>query len=203
MKLFLSSIRLPNQEEHTKLFDNRSTISVAVVPNAWDTYPEDRQKVELANTLAEFEKLGYKTTVIDLTTSNSNVKENLEPYDFIWIMGGNTFYLNYKIRMTGFDKTLRTAVANGLVYGGTSAGAVVAGPTIHGAENVDDPSDAPKVIWDGLGLVDFGIVPHWGMEKYASNLEKMRDDMQPHVGQIIKLTNDEAVLEVDGKRQVR
>ena len=119
-------------------------------------------------------------------------------HDFIWIMGGNTFYLNYKIHKTGFDKTLKSAVANGLVYGGTSAGAVIAGPTIHGAENVDDLKDAPQVIWDGLGLVDFGIVPHWGMEKYAKELEKMYEEMQPYVSQVIKLSNEDAVIDIDG-----
>ena len=82
MKLFLSSIRLPNQEEQLQLFGNKKPLSVAIVPNAWDTYPEDRQKVELTNTISQFKGIGYKTTVIDLTTSNSDVKENLKPYDF-------------------------------------------------------------------------------------------------------------------------
>jgi len=194
MKLFLSSIRLPNQQERLQLFGNKKLLSVAIVPNAWDTYPADRQKAELSNTVSQFEELGFKTTIIDLTTANSNLKENLEPYDFIWIMGGNTFYLNYKIHKTGFDQTLKQAVNNGLVYGGTSAGAVIAGPTIHGAENVDDPKDAPQIIWEGLGLTDFGIVPHWGMDKYANELEKMYEEMQPYVSQITKLSNEEAVV---------
>ena len=82
-------------------------------------------------------------------------------------MGGNTFYLNHKIHKTGFDELIKAALANGLVYGGTSAGAVVAEPTLHGVEFIDNPKDAPQVIWEGLGLVDFGIVPHWVWKRTA------------------------------------
>ena len=53
-----------------------------------------------------------------------------------------------------------------IVYGGFSAGAVVAGPSLAGYELMDDPEEVPAgyeraVVWDGLGLVDFAIVPHF------------------------------------------
>lgn len=53
-----------------------------------------------------------------------------------------------------------------LIYGGWSAGAVVAGPTLRGIEIMDDPyivaeSYQIEPVWDGLGLVDFSIVPHF------------------------------------------
>jgi len=200
MKLFLSSIRLPSESEKVSLFGGKSELSVVIVPNAWDTYPEDRQKAELAKTISDFEQLGFRTSVLDLVTSSDRQREDsLGSSDFLWVMGGNTFYLNHRIHKTGFDKLVKTALEKGLVYGGTSAGAVVAGPTIRGAENVDDPADAPEVIWDGLGLVEFGIVPHWGMEKYASELEKMKDEMQPHLARVITLTNEQAAMVVDNE----
>jgi dipeptidase E len=205
MKLFLSSIRLPNEDERAKLFGDKSDLSVVIIPNAWDTYPEDRQKAEVADTVAQFKEIGFKTTVVDLVTSNSDVKESaLKDNDFIWVMGGNTFHLNYRIQVEGFDKLLKKALGNGLVYGGTSAGAVVATPTLHGAENVDEiPEKLPEVIWDGLRLVDFGIVPHWGMEKYDAELQKMKQELTPHVPFVHTLTNDEAMTVIDGKVTTR
>ncbi len=197
MKLFLSSIRLPNEIEYNQLFGDKSSLSVAVIPNAWDTYPEVRQKAELANTLSEFKNLGHKTSVIDLTTSNSSKKENLEKYDFIWVMGGNTFYLNYKMHKTGFGKKLKDAVKSGLVYGGSSAGAVISGPTIHGVENVDNTKDAHQIVWDGIGLVDFGIVPHWGIGKYADSLQKMKDVMGLYLSEVFTITNSQAIVVID------
>jgi dipeptidase E len=53
-----------------------------------------------------------------------------------------------------------------LIYGGDGAGAVVAGPTLRGVELVDDPFDVPLgydeyLVWAGLGLTRFTIVPHF------------------------------------------
>jgi dipeptidase E len=202
MKLFLSSIRLPNHDEQAKLFKNKSSVSVAIIPNAWDVYPEERQKLELDSTVSLFKDLGFTTSVIDLTTSHSYRKNQFELYDFIWVMGGNTFYLNYKLHKTGNVRILKNAINNGVVYGGTSAGSVIAGTTLHGVENVDDINDAPEAIWDGLGLVDFSIVPHWGMEEHASDFEKVKQGMADYSDTIYTITNDEALTYIDGKIEV-
>jgi dipeptidase E len=202
MKFFLSSIRPPNNDELTELFGNKKELSVGIIPNAWDTYTDEIQNKEVAEVVSNFKELGFKTSIIDLTT-DANIDKKVESNDFLWVMGGNTFYLNYKIHMTGFDKMISDAIGKGVIYGGSSAGAVVVGPTLHGVENVDDPKDAPEIIWDGLSLVDVGIVPHWGIAKYSSQLEKMKDEMLPYVAQIVTLTNDQAVTIINGQRQLR
>jgi dipeptidase E len=66
------------------------------------------------------------------------------------------------MRQSGFDLIQDGA----LVYGGFSAGAVVATPTLKGIELVDDPHEIPdgyepEVIWEGLGLYDAAIAPHY------------------------------------------
>src|SRR5690606_29223683 len=53
-----------------------------------------------------------------------------------------------------------------IVYGGFSAGAVVAAPTLRGIDLMDDPAEVPagyesQATWDGLGLIDYSIVPHF------------------------------------------
>lgn len=203
MKLFLSSIRLPNNQERAALFGNKKNINVLIVPNAYDIYPEDRQEAELARTIFEFKELGYNTSVLDLvTSSDKQSRDRLYGSDFVWITGGNTFYLNYRVQKTGFDKHIRDAISNGLVYGGNSAGAIIAGPSLHGTENIDDPNAAPEVIWNGMHLVDFGIVPHWGMEKYGQSLKKMKAELEPYVPQLVTLTNDEAALWLDGELSI-
>ena len=203
MKLFLSSLRLPNKDEQNKLFGGKTSPTVVIIPNAWDPYPEKRQQTELANTKDEFEKRGYRPSVLDLVTSSDAQRQDaLQSNDLAWVMGGNSFYLNYLIRKTGFDVLLKDVLREGLVYGGVSAGAVIAGPTLYGTENVDDPHDAPRVVWDGLGLVDFGVVPHWGMEKYAGKLEKMADEMRQLVPQCITLTNEQAITVLDDTYEI-
>ena len=79
----------------------------------------------------------------------------------MWLTGGNTFQLNWAIRQSGFNTIIHDLVNDALVYGGESAGVVVAGKTLHGVENLDDPRDAAVAIWDELGLVSFSLILHW------------------------------------------
>ena len=198
MKLYLSSAGVPNTKELLKLFPQGAELTVAIVPNARDFYPAviRTQEVDvLQKTLAG---IGFVPTLIDLVNmKGSQLQDELSKYSLIWFMGGNTFYLNYIVRESGLLGFIRPLLENGLVYGGESAGAVLASATLHGVELMDDPKEAPEVIWDGLGLVDIGIVPHWGMEKYAQILEKCKVEMQKYV-EVKTLTNDQALISVDG-----
>jgi len=203
MKLFLSSIRLPNKAEHEKLFGYKTELAVTIIPNAWDTYSEERRKAEITETRADFQARGHRTAILDIVTSSDQQKQDsLQSSDFLWVMGGNSFYLNYWVQRSGFDALLKSSIADGLVYGGTSAGAILMCPTLHGVEHVDNPEDAPEIIWNGLGLVNFGIVPHWGMEPYANILEKMAVEMQHYVSQLVKLSNEQAVTVVNDRWEV-
>ena len=82
------------------------------------------------------------------------------------------------MRESSFDDIINDLLAAGIVYGGESAGAAVAGKTLHGIELLDDPTDAPEVIWEGLGLVEYGLLPHWRREKYLGRIEQAHDEMQ-------------------------
>ena len=72
------------------------------------------------------------------------------------------------MRLSGFDELIvRLLAADRLVYGGYSAGAVVAGPHLHGVELMDPPGlqvegyPSHATIWNGLGLIDRPLVPHF------------------------------------------
>jgi len=57
-------------------------------------------------------------------------------------MGGNTYVLRYEMRRSGFDVIIKDLLAAGIVYGGDSAGALVAGLSIAGVESADEPEFA-------------------------------------------------------------
>jgi len=83
------------------------------------------------------------------------------------LTGGNAFLLRRAMRQSGFDRIAPDLIRAGkLIYGGWSAGAVVAGPNLKGIELMDAPDQVAAgydsaVVWDGLGLIGFHLIPHY------------------------------------------
>lgn len=195
MKLYLSSIGTPNTEAFLSLFPQNTSLSVAIIPTAWEAYSKERSEPEIEKVQTTFTELGFAPTLIDLKTKTGDeLKAELKKYSAAWVTGGNSFYLNYYVRKSGLHNFIEQLLNDGLVYGGESAGAVLAGPTLHGVELLDDPKEAPGTVWEGLSLVDFGIVPHWGMDKYAKLLQQCKVEMEKHVSDIRTLTNEQALV---------
>ena len=204
MKLFLSSTRIPNNEEIVELFGGKYSLSVAIIPNAFDVYPKDRQNKERAKTMKEFEDSGFSVKIADILVGNQDFTlKYIEESDFVWVTGGNTFYLNYALRKSGIDNVLKNVINKGSVYGGASAGAIIVGPTLYGIDKMDDKSQAPQVIWEGLNLVKFGVIPHWNNEKYKSEFDDIKQTMHPHVIDTICLNDDQALTYIDGNWKIR
>ena len=82
-------------------------------------------------------------------------------------MGGNTFVLRQAMKLSGFDAILKSMLKkDNILYGGYSAGICVLAPTMRGLELVDHPEAKPygkkyKTIWEGLGILNYLIVPHY------------------------------------------
>lgn len=112
--------------------------------------------------------------VFDYSITNKNQQEiqaALEGIGAICVAGGNTYYLLDQIRKTGFDKIITGLVKKGLPYIGSSAGALVAGPTIQ--TSLDDPKIAPELSdYTGLNLCTVSIRPHWGSEYFAERYKE-------------------------------
>ena len=143
---------------------------VALINNAQDPYPEEKSKergVELADLFAT---LGFEPVGVDLREyegKTEELAERLRTCKLIWCSGGNSFWLRYVMKTSGFDTILKDLLLEGIAYGGWSAGVVVAGPSLHPIELMDDPDKAPEVIYEGLGLIDYFVWPHWDTEKYV------------------------------------
>ena len=71
------------------------------------------------------------------------------------------------MNQSGLDAYLQDASrVRDILYAGYSAGSCAAGPTLKGLHFVDDPHVAPRnyspqVIWEGLGLMNHTIIPHY------------------------------------------
>lgn len=171
MRLYLSSYRIGNYPE--KLIELSRGGSVAIVGNALDYIPDEARRkyeAEVYDPRTELSALGLRTQDLDLRHyfgNPSGLRNALQGCGLVWILGGNAFLLMRALRQSGFPEIIREMLgADEIAYGGFSAGAVVATPTLRGIDLMDEPAQlaegySKEPIWEGMGLVDFSIVPHY------------------------------------------
>jgi len=205
MKLYLSSIGIPDPDKLAELIGKPlAGLSVALIPNAKDYFVDRARNFVVANRIALFESLGMKVSIVDLRDykDGAPLKGALSHFDLIWAMGGNTFMLRYQMRRAGFDAIIQGLLEAGVIYGGDSAGALVAGSSIGGInlETSDEPAFADEVVEDGLKLVPYVIVPHTDNPEFAEVMESV--DARTDQEQIIRLRDDQAVVFTNGDHQI-
>src|SRR5262245_40859242 len=146
MKLYLSSIAIPTPDDLLALLPQVDSLSVAMIANAWDLDSATRTDPIIMSLERTFLSLGLRTTKLDLRrTTGEELSSQLAQHQLVWFMSGNTFYLNALVHASGLHQILPGLMKSGLVYGGESAGAVIAGTTLRGVEHLDDPKPAPKL----------------------------------------------------------
>lgn len=103
-------------------------------------------------------------TLVSITVSETPLsvfRHELEQADCVYVASGETFRLLHALKSTGADQLLADAVRNGKLYAGSSAGAIIAGPSIEPATVMDDPSTVPGLAnYTGLNLTEYVVVPH-------------------------------------------
>jgi len=198
MKLYLSSIGIPTPDGLAALLGKPlSVTTVAFIPNANDYYAERPRSMVTRQRVAPLESLGMKVTVVDLRDYRDGValEKALQPYELIWVTGGNTFLLRDEIRKSGFEQIIQGLLNQGKVYGGNSAGALVAGESIGGIdlESADPPEFAEEVIEEGLSLVPYIVVPHVDNAEFTEVM-KVVTKRQDRAEKFIELKDSQAVV---------
>lgn len=135
---------------------------VAFIPTAGNCYRDKPWQEADRKALAD---LGYSVFDVDLKGTNAaRLKEQLESSDIIFVAGGNTTYLVEFVHASGFDTMIRNLLSHGRIYIGSSAGSILAGPSVEPFIE-EDRSELLQdfVLHDstGLNLVDYVILPHY------------------------------------------
>lgn len=94
-----------------------------------------------------------------IAMDEGNPSAVLSTADGIWVPGGNSFVLVNELHARDLIGQVRRSVESGIPYGGSSAGAIVAGPTICTTNDMPIVL-APRSL-SGFGLVPFQINAHY------------------------------------------
>lgn len=180
MKLYLSSFRLGDQKHQLAAMAGQNK-SIVLITNAMDGDDHLAHKsMRTDRAISDLKTINLTADVIDLRLFFGQPKlleQKLTDYQTIFVTGGNVFVLRRAMRQSGLDRLLqqRAVGDSDAVYAGFSAGSSVMGPTLRGIEWVDDPNVVPQgydsdIIWEGVGLVDYCIAPHYQSEHPESRL---------------------------------
>ena len=207
MRLYLSSERLG--ERAGALLAMVGGSRVAVIANGYDACTRLARNVyraEAYDPIAEFQSLGLVAEELDLRAyfgDPRSLQQRLGAFDLVWVMGGNSFVLRRAMKQSGFDTVIRELLeADAIAYGGYAAGAVVAGPSLRGHELMDDPWELPDgydepLIWHGLGLTPFAIVPHFrSRHPEAASAEKVVSYMRARRTRFRAISDGEVIVRV-------
>jgi dipeptidase E len=178
MKLFLSSYRLGDSPKKLiELYSDNKKI--AVIANSMDFVSEKDRRESVQQEINDLLSLGLSPKELDLRnyfSKESELKEEIISYGGVWVRGGNTFILRRAMCQSGFDKIIKEKVKDpNFVYSGYSAGICVLSKTLRGLDIVDNPNIAPQrynpdIIWDGIGIINFSIAPHYNSNHPESEM---------------------------------
>lgn len=110
-----------------------------------------------AKVRARFARWGFRLDSVD-EIERTKRRRAVEDAEALFVGGGNTFRLLDALYREGLLEPIRRRVAGGAPFIGSSAGSIVAGPTIKTTK--DMPIVQPPS-FDALGVFPFQISPHY------------------------------------------
>lgn len=208
MRLYLSSESFGNHADRLleMMGENKKVLFIS---NAKDYMDKVERAEHIKVKRLEFEQVGLTFEELDLRDYFGKKKElaqKLEGIGLLFMSGGNTFILRRAMQYSGLDRLLiEYLMQDKFVYAGSSAGSIVAAPSLHGTEHGDPPDVIPDrydedVVWSGLHLVDFYIIPHFLSDGWGAESQMMKEYFEERELPY-KTLMDGQVYVVEGTRQ--
>lgn len=128
------------------------------------------------------------------TATHLDIVNKLENNDYIYVTGGNTFFLLQEMNRSGAGNLIKSQINAGKLYVGESAGAILLAPDIEYAKDTDKPLAAPQLkTFEALNIIDFYPVPHYKdypLEKAVEITISKYDTVLP----LVPFSNSQAIL---------
>ena len=159
--IVLTSCGIRNEEFKNKFYKIISKDELKNKKVLYITTAVDGEKENNKDWVAE----EYKT-ILDLGIDESNIVEykigndiNINDFDIIYMMGGNTIYLLDMVRKYKFDAVIKDFINSGKIYIGSSAGSQILGTTIA-LNAIYEDNFVNMTDFTAIGIVDGEVVPH-------------------------------------------
>lgn len=218
MKLLLTSNGLSNKSIAAALEElvgkPRKQTKIAFIPNAG--FPVDdfthESRSWLVNDLYRIKEFCGFIDIVSLSDlSKEQLLERLEYADVIFIGGGNAFYLSYLMEKTSLFDMLPKLLEN-RVYGGISAGSMIATDSIRSASGaINHPDLFHDKEYDELGpkgrsagrsakLVKFVIRPHFNSKNFPNIRGDYLEEIAKDVDVPLYAIDDASAIKIDGDK---
>lgn len=150
------------------------------------------------------EDLGLIVEELDVATETlEKITTTLKKNDFIYVTGGNTFFLLQELKRSGADKLILEEIAKGKLYIGESAGAVITSPNISYIQSMDSVKKATNLTnYDALNLVYFSILPHYNNAPFKEVTQKIVADYAGN-STMRPISNQEAIFVRDKEVSIK
>ena len=141
------------------------------------------------------EGLGLVVDILEISTASyEEISNKLKHNEYIYITGGNTFFLLQELKRTGTDKLIIDQINLGKTYIGESAGSVVLSPNIEYVSEMDNPKIAENLTsCDALGIIDFYPLPHYTNFPFKEAAETIFSKYKEKI-KISTFSNNEAIF---------
>lgn len=155
----------------------------------------EKVKFYVGSARKAFQKMGVIVDELELTTAtNEEILDKLKRNDYIYVSGGNTFFLLQELKRTGADKIIIEEINSGKLYIGESAGSITVSPNIEYVKDMDDCKVASDLnTFEGLSIIDFYPVPHHTNFPFAKAVERIIAKYESEIN-LYPINNSQAIL---------
>lgn len=200
-KLFLASLF----KDVYQLFvdfaqENLAGKTVTFIPTA--ALP-DKLDFHVKYSMELLSNMGLAVDELEISTAaHSDIVNKLEKNDYIYVTGGNTFFLLQEMNRSSAGNLIKAQINAGKLFIGESAGAILLAPDIEYSIDTDNPLAAPQLkTFEALNMIDFYPVPHYKNEP----LKEAVDTVISKYGDKLPLepfSNSQAILVTGKERQI-
>lgn len=142
--------------------------------------------------------------VLDVAKATTEEIENkLNKNNYIYVTGGNTFYLLQELKKKGADKIIEREINSGKLYIGESAGAIIVSKNIEYVKKMDDYTVADELeSFESLNIVEFYPLPHYTNVPFKKIVEKIIEEYENQL-KLYPISNSQVILMKEGKVEVK